>query len=444
MQPLRRFAPDRRRAGWPSCGPAAREGSAAVNHAFRFLHASDFHLDRPPRGLAEVPDHLRRALVDAPYRAAERVFDAALKERVDVVVLAGDLVDPLAAGPRGLVFLAEQFQRVGQRGIKVYWSLGGSDDLDRIGDLGSLGDLGLAGDHLVRFPSHRVERVVHFRQGEPIAQILGSSSRERRKIRAADFRTDGTPLFALAVAYGSVDPETLGHSAVSFWALGGQHARRAVLTGPISAHYAGSPQGRRPAESGPHGCTLVDVDETYHVRTSFIPTDSVRYQPERVTVDESATLGQLHEVINQRIVELAGDPFGPDLLIDWTIAGSKTLAAALRQGKAAADLVARLRAEHGQLRPAAWTFSLEPDAPADVPAEHYDEETALGEFLRTVQHYVEHADDPLDLEPFLAQRHASGHLGAAVALDDVDQRRRVLAEVAHLGVELLGPQESRP
>ena len=25
---------------------------------FRFLHASDFHLDRPPRGLTEVPEQL--------------------------------------------------------------------------------------------------------------------------------------------------------------------------------------------------------------------------------------------------------------------------------------------------------------------------------------------------------------------------------------------------
>ena len=65
--------------------------------AFRFLHASDLHLDRPPRGLAEVPDHLRSVLAEAPYRAAERVFDAAVKERVDFVVLSGDVIDPLAA-----------------------------------------------------------------------------------------------------------------------------------------------------------------------------------------------------------------------------------------------------------------------------------------------------------------------------------------------------------
>ena len=66
-----------------------------MNQPFRFIQSSDFHLERPPRGLAEVPDHLRTG-TRHPYRAAERVFDAAIKERVDFVVLVGDLLDPLA------------------------------------------------------------------------------------------------------------------------------------------------------------------------------------------------------------------------------------------------------------------------------------------------------------------------------------------------------------
>ena len=48
------------------------------NRPFRFLHASDFRLDAVPRGLTEVPDHLRDTLLDAPFQAAKRVFDTAL------------------------------------------------------------------------------------------------------------------------------------------------------------------------------------------------------------------------------------------------------------------------------------------------------------------------------------------------------------------------------
>ncbi len=51
--------------------------------SFRFLHASDFHLEEPLGGLAEVPPHLGELFLDAPFTAAERVLDVAVRERVD-------------------------------------------------------------------------------------------------------------------------------------------------------------------------------------------------------------------------------------------------------------------------------------------------------------------------------------------------------------------------
>ena len=78
-------------------------------HSFRFIHASDFHLEAPVYGLAEAPEPLREVLLEAPYRAANNVFDAALRHEVDFLVLAGDVVAPEAAGPRALIFLRDQF-----------------------------------------------------------------------------------------------------------------------------------------------------------------------------------------------------------------------------------------------------------------------------------------------------------------------------------------------
>lgn len=407
-----------------------------MTQPFRFIHAADFHIERPLRGLAEVPDHLRVALIDAPFRAAERVFDAAIKERVDLVVLAGDIMDPLASGPRGLVFLAEQFQRLLAQGIRVYWAGGRSDDFERWIDAWPLGD------NVLRFPPQRVERIVHARGQEPLVQILGTSSRQRKKIRTADFRADG-PLFSIAAAYGTTDAEALAQTSVNYWALGGEHDRRTLLSGPVAAHYCGTPQGRRPGESGPRGCMLVQVDETERVRTSFLATDAVRYLHERVSVGEATTREQFEQILNERVGELVGDPFGPDLLIHWTIAGSSGLANELRRGRLAADLTARLRAAHGVKRPSAWTVAIEPEASAGLREDLYDEDTVLGEFLRTVRHYVDQPEAEINLEAFLTERHLAGSLGADVAIAEPAVRRRVLAEVATLGVELLSPQEVR-
>lgn len=405
-----------------------------MHRRISFLHASDLHLEQPPSGLSEIPDHLRNALAEAPYRAAGRVFDAAVKHQVDFVALAGDVVDPLLSGPRALVFLSEQFQKLADHGIRVYWAGGRGDRFDPFVDAWPLA----AG--VIRFPLDRVERVVHHRDGEPLVQILGASSDELQRIVSADF-VAASELFSVAVAYGTSDDESLAAGTVNYWALGGRHARNALNIPAATAHYCGTPQGRHPGEAGPHGCTLVQVDETRRVRTTFVPTDAVRYQDERITVDPSTTDEQLFQVLSQRIGELLVDPFGPELLARWNVVGSRPLSERLRSGKRSAELVERLRDEHAAKRPGVWTVSVEAQADEDVPEELYDEETLLGEFLRTVRHYVEQPDQRLNLEAFLAERHAAGRLGSLAALGDPDVRQRVLAETAALGVELLSPRE---
>jgi hypothetical protein len=68
----------------------------------------------------------------------------------------------------------------------------------------------------------------------------------------------------------------------------------------------------------------------------------------------------------------------------------------------------------------------------------------LGEFLRTVQYYAEHDEEPLDLAAYLPARESVGAIASAVAFDSVEERRRVLEEVARLGGELLAPGEPKP
>ncbi len=406
-----------------------------MDPTFRFLHAGDLHLERPLGGLAEIPDQLREVVADAAYRTAERVFDAALKHRVDFVVLAGDVLNPRAAGPRAIEFLETQFQKLADVGIRVYWAGSPLDGFELWTDLWPLPDT------VHRFDVERVERIVHHRAGEPLVQILGTSGNHQKRIAAADFHAaDG--LFAVAVAHGIADPETLARHAIAYWALGGEHDRRTLIGGTVTAHYCGTPQGRTPEESGPHGCTLVQVDETGRVRTTFLPTDAVRYSHERVVVGPSTPIGSLTELLNERVGELLIDPFGPELLVSWTIEGSEAMARSLHSGNHPGDLLSRLRTEHGSKKPAAWSLSLDVDQP-ELPEDLYEEETLLGEFLRTAQQQLENLEEPLSLEAYLAERHLAGALAPLAALNDPELRRQVLTEAAALGVDLLSPTEER-
>ncbi len=92
--------------------------------SFRFIHASDFHLESPLGDLDSVPSHLAEAMAAAPRAAAIAVMEAALVDNIDFVVLSGDLLNPQAAGPHGMSFLLDYFEKLHQKHTPVFWTAG--------------------------------------------------------------------------------------------------------------------------------------------------------------------------------------------------------------------------------------------------------------------------------------------------------------------------------
>ena len=404
---------------------------------FRFVHAGDFHLEQPPQGVAEVPDHLRELFLGAAYWAAQRVFDTVLAEEADFLVLSGDLLEPQQTGPRGPLFLAEQFGRLAEREIAVYWAGGRVDPPETWPSTVTLPE----NVHL--FPSGRLEEFVHRRDATPLARLIGASRDRRRKVRPSDFDPDPAGLFSVAVVHGAAEAASLQARGIHYWALGGRHGRSTLLSSPQVAHYPGSPQGRRPEEEGAHGCTLVQVDQQGQARTSLVPTDVMRWLGQRVVIDEATTGDDLKTLLRQRMQTLVETTPAVDLLVSWTVAGSGPLMAQLRRGTLGAELLGWLRREYGFGPPAAWSLSLEVELSASLPPEWYEQQTIRGDFLRAIRQLQISDAEPLDLESYVAEEHLAGSLGPAVTVADQATRQRVLREAAWLGVDLLSGEESQ-
>ena len=274
----------------------------------RFLHASDFHLERPLYGLSAVPDHLRDLLIDAPFTAATRVFDCALHEQVDFLVLAGDLFDPASSGPRAIAFLLEQFERLKEKGIAVYWAGGKVDPPEAWPTAVPLPS------NVYVFGAGKVDELTHLRE-QTHATIIGVSWSDRHRLQSAEFRATPTNHFRLAVAYGQYDPNALVQQNIHYWALGGDHQRKTLFANPQTAHYAGTPQGRCPDEAGPHGCTLVSIDPDGKIRTQLVTTDAVRWHNERLDVSDAATRGDVQRVLRERLQVLSNEAGDRCLLV---------------------------------------------------------------------------------------------------------------------------------
>lgn len=421
------------------------------NRPLRFLHASDLHLEVPPFGLGEVPEHLRELFIECPYWAAERVFAVALAEEAEFLVLSGDVLQPQQTGPRGPLFLAEQFQRLNERGIEVYWAGGEADPPEAWPTCVPLPE------NVHVFPAGRAERIVHRRDGVPLASVAGASRLQGQAVGLEDFSLASDGPFSIAVMHRGqtsevsetsevldAEADALRARNIDYWALGGGHARKTLFSEPQTAHDPGTPQGREPGHVGPHGCTLVQVDAQRHVRTTFAPADVLRWQSERIAVDAAMSRKELQSRLNDRIDALRQSNPGTDLFVAWTIVGEGPLLTELRRGSLAGSLLETLRSEHGFGSPAVWTTGLTAEPPAVLPASWYEQQTILGDFLRELRESQADADKPLLLEEYLSEPQRAGPLAAAAVLAPGPQRERIVREVAMLGSDLLSGEDPTP
>ncbi len=86
----------------------------------KFIHCADIHLDTPLQGLAQYPGAPVTEIRNATRRAFERVLDAAVSERADFLVVAGDLYDTGLKSFESALFFNKQMARLKDAGIDVY------------------------------------------------------------------------------------------------------------------------------------------------------------------------------------------------------------------------------------------------------------------------------------------------------------------------------------
>lgn len=398
--------------------------------SFRFLHAGNFHLETPLHGLSDAPDHLRDLLINAPFAAAENVFQEAVAHECDFIVLSGDLLDPARSGPRAVAFLIEQFERLRKQEMPVYWATGRSDATSRWFDHVTLP----SNVHL--FAPGKVEELTFFRQERPVATVLGRGWDGNARIRPSEFRVDPVQPFRVAVVNGQVEPGEIElQPLVQYWALGGLGFPKTLVSQPNMAHYAGSPQGFSPDEPGPHGATLVQVNRDGQVRTRLVETDAVRWQSERINVGEGTTRDELQRLLRGRVDDLTANTPDRPLLVSWQLTGGDRLSGGVRRETLAAQVRDWLRDQFGHQKPAVWSASIRFETPERLPDHWFEEDTLLGDFLRTLRALRDDRARPLDIAAYLPVD-TPAELAEVLRISD-PKRDEILREAAILGVDLL-------
>ena len=247
----------------------------------KFIHAADIHLDSPLVGLQFYAGAPVEEIRGATRRAFENLVDLAAAERVDFVLLAGDLYDGDWKDYNTGLFLSNQISRLREEGVRVFIISGNHDAASQITKHLRLPD------NVKAFPVRNPE-TVHIEELGLAIHGQGYASRAVTDDLAGGYPFASPHHFNIGLLHTSLDgreghepyaPTSVGSllsKGYDYWALGHVHAREIVREEPWIV-FPGNPQGRHIRETGPKGCMLVETQDGRVVRVEHRELDVMRW-----------------------------------------------------------------------------------------------------------------------------------------------------------------------
>jgi DNA repair exonuclease SbcCD nuclease subunit len=297
---------------------------------FSFIHAADFHLDSPLRGLSRYEGAPVEEIRGATRRALTALIDLALEEQVNFLVIAGDLYDGDQRDYSTALFFNREMQRLAKAGIPVI-AIRGNHDAEAVITKA------LAPPSNVTFLP--VKKPGSFTVPDLPVTIHGQGFAEAAVTEnlVPDYPAAVAGHFNLGLLHTSLTGNPhhdryapcalpdLEQKGYHYWALGHIHQPEVVREEPWVV-YSGNLQGRKINETGPRGCYLVGVDETFTLtRHEFVPLDVVRWDHQEIDLSGIESLDDLRSAIRQSFLQAFQDADGRLLCLRLTLTGATSL-----------------------------------------------------------------------------------------------------------------------
>ncbi len=413
---------------------------------FKFLHAADLHLDSPLQGLDKYEGAPVELIRGATRRALENLVRLAVDERVEFVLIAGDVYDGAWRDYNTGLFFNGQMNRLRDAGIPVLLISGNHDAESTV-----TRSLALP-DNVRRLATDRPESVVYDHLGLAV-HGQGFAHRAVLTNLAAGYPDAVRGLVNVGLLhtsaggheghepYAPCDLTDLRGRGYAYWALGHVHTRQ-HLSGSAGGGtddpwvvFPGNLQGRHVRETGGKGASLVTVDGGAITAVEHRDLDVLRW--DRLEVDAAAAgdrdevLGRFAEAVRGRVDAAGGRPVavrvrfaGPCRAHGELVADAEQWTADVRSTAASAS-GERTWVEQVRVATSADTVAdaaFDPDGPAGdvraVLAEVLAGGPALGELAADLREFTRRLIPELRGGP------------DAVAPGDLDELRALLQQVA--------------
>lgn len=354
----------------------------------RFVHAADLHLDSPFTGLkADAPENVANTLYSATFDAYENIVNLCISEKVDALLVAGDVYDGADRSLRAQLKFVEGLKKLDNAGIRSFVCHGNHDPLD-----GWQARLDYPHGCFRFGPEWEAVPVSDDPNGVVIHGISYPNREVTENLARRLGRVDHGP-FSIGLLHGNVNDnggheayapcslDDLAQSGVDYWALGHVHTRQELSEREPAVVYPGNPQGRHPNEAGPRGVYLVEVDYGGNVSLDFRPMDTVRWARLDSDIGAFETEQELLDALHERIQGVLDGADGRSVVVRIRLTGRGELNRTLRRPNTIEDLVEVINRDLAERSPFAWCERIE-----DASASPFDREARLkgSDFLSEV------------------------------------------------------------
>ncbi len=291
----------------------------------KFIHTADIHLDSPLRGLEAHQGTPVEEIRGATRRAFENLIDLAVDEKVDFLLIAGDLYDGDWQDYNTGLFFVSRMGRLHQAGIKVILISGNHDAVSRITRTMPLPD------NVVHLSSRQPQSVVL----ENCGVIIHGQSYATKAVRenlASGYPQRDPDYFNIGLLHTSLNGreghenyapckvDDLRSKGYGYWALGHVHKRETVATDPLII-FSGNIQGRHIKETGAKGATLVTVDDGLVVEVEERELDVLRWEVCTVDLAQCETTDSVYNSIRKTLENILRNAEGRTLVIRLILTG---------------------------------------------------------------------------------------------------------------------------
>jgi DNA repair protein SbcD/Mre11 len=274
----------------------------------KFIHCADVHLDTPLQGLSQYSGAPVNEIRNATRRAFEKVLNAAITEKVDFLVIAGDLYDTGLKSFESALFFNKQMVQLKDAGIDVYLIYGNHDAASKL----TKQLRPPANVHVLR--ANEPQTIMDDNLG---VAIHGQSfaTPEITVDLAANYPAPARDFFNIGMLhtnlsgysdhanYAPCSLEELKNKGYQYWALGHVHNRQILCTDPYII-YPGNIQGRHGKEQGEKSSELVTVSDTGTISIEQIPTSVVPWVEVTVAASDCHTADDVYDKLRTELQSL--------------------------------------------------------------------------------------------------------------------------------------------